>query len=100
MAGKMSLSPTLADVDGVKAVQIKVPVVATVTQRIESDGSYSFLIEPPGPGQEQGGVIVPFTFFHFAFSNNHQIPFDSRESDRADIAVFLSGAASAGPDFG
>lgn len=54
MAGKMTLSPSAADLDGVKAVQIKVPVVATVTQRVEPDGSYSFLIEPPGPGQEQG----------------------------------------------
>ncbi|XP_048512267.1 uncharacterized protein LOC105689158 isoform X2 [Athalia rosae] len=59
MAGKMTLSPTLAEVDGVKAVQIKVPVVATVTQRIEPDGNWSYLIEPPGPGQEQESLIEP-----------------------------------------
>ncbi|XP_046430218.1 uncharacterized protein LOC124184497 [Neodiprion fabricii] len=59
MAGKMTLSPTLAELDGIKAVQIKVPVVATVTQHIGPDGSSSFIVEPPGPGQEQESLIEP-----------------------------------------
>lgn len=43
-----------ADVDGNKAVQVKVPVVATVIQNIEVDGKSSFVIEPPGTEQEEG----------------------------------------------
>ncbi|XP_031781305.1 serendipity locus protein H-1-like isoform X2 [Nasonia vitripennis] len=53
MSGKMDSSSTqLSDLDGSKSVQIKVPVVATVTERNE-DGRISFVIEPPGPDQEQ-----------------------------------------------
>ncbi|XP_036147463.1 uncharacterized protein LOC105835607 [Monomorium pharaonis] len=55
MAGKITLNSTEApDADGNKAVQVKVPVVATVTQNIELDGRSSFVIEPPGAEQEQG----------------------------------------------
>ncbi|XP_058800319.1 uncharacterized protein LOC131669461 [Phymastichus coffea] len=39
--------------DGSKSIQIKVPVVATVTEKLESDGKICFLIEAPGPEQEQ-----------------------------------------------
>ncbi|XP_012285816.1 uncharacterized protein LOC105702671 [Orussus abietinus] len=60
IAGKMTLSPTLnGDGDGMKAVQIKVPVVATVTQKIEPDGKVSFLVEAPGPDQEQESLVAP-----------------------------------------
>lgn len=48
-----SSSTQLSDLDGSKSVQIKVPVVATVTEKNE-DGRISFVIEPPGPDQEQG----------------------------------------------
>lgn len=55
MAGKMSLSPTItADPDRIKAVQVKVPVVATVIQSIDSDGKMNFIVEPPGPENEHG----------------------------------------------
>lgn len=55
MAGKITLNPTeTSDADGNKAVQVKVPVVATVIQNIEPDGRSSFIIEPPGAEQEQG----------------------------------------------
>jgi hypothetical protein len=55
MSGKMdSSSNQISDIDGSKSVQIKVPVVATVTEKIEADGKINFLIEPPGPDQEQG----------------------------------------------
>lgn len=55
MAGKITVNSTEgSDVDGNKAVQVKVPVVATVMQNIEPDGRSSFIIEPPGAEQEQG----------------------------------------------
>ncbi|XP_011865272.1 PREDICTED: uncharacterized protein LOC105560626, partial [Vollenhovia emeryi] len=55
MAGKITLNPTeTSDADGNKAVQVKVPVVATVIQNIEPDGRSSFIIEPPGAEEEQG----------------------------------------------
>lgn len=51
----MSLSPTItADPDRIKAVQVKVPVVATVIQSIDSDGKMNFIVEPPGPENEHG----------------------------------------------
>lgn len=55
MAGKITMnSIETSDADGNKAVQVKVPVVATVIQNIEPDGRSSFVIEPPGTEQEQG----------------------------------------------
>jgi len=59
MAGKITLNPETSDVDG-KAVQVKVPVVATVMQNIEPDGRSSFIIEPPGAEQEQGKLSRQF----------------------------------------
>ena len=53
--GKMTLSPTLtASHDGMKALQIKVPVVATITQNLDEEGRQSFTVEAPGPDQDQG----------------------------------------------
>ena len=46
----MALSPE----DSAKSVQVKVPVVATITQKMDSNGKMSYLVEPPGPDQEQG----------------------------------------------
>ncbi|PBC31289.1 Fez family zinc finger protein [Apis cerana cerana] len=58
MAGKMSLSPTItADPDRIKAVQVKVPVVATVIQSIDSDGKMNFIVEPPGPENEHAAMF-------------------------------------------
>ncbi|XP_031771363.1 uncharacterized protein LOC100871569 [Apis florea] len=59
MAGKMSLSPTItADPDRIKAVQVKVPVVATVIQSIDSDGKMNFIVEPPGPENEHESLVT------------------------------------------
>ncbi|CAK9828293.1 Fez family zinc finger protein 2 [Anthophora retusa] len=59
MAGKMSLSPTiLADADRIKAVQVKVPVVATVIQNVDPDGKVNFIIEPPGPENEHESLVT------------------------------------------
>ncbi|XP_003399243.2 uncharacterized protein LOC100645768 [Bombus terrestris] len=59
MAGKMSLSPTIsADADRIKAVQVKVPVVATVIQNIDSDGKMNFIVEPPGPEDEHESLVT------------------------------------------
>lgn len=62
IAGKMSLSPTIsADAaDRIKAVQVKVPVVATVIQNIDTDGKINFIVEPPGPENEHGEQITIF----------------------------------------
>jgi len=54
MAGKITLNPETSDIDGSKAVQVKVPVVATVMQNIEPDGKSVFVVEPPGAEHEQG----------------------------------------------
>lgn len=65
MAGKMNLSPTIStDADRIKAVQVKVPVVATVKQSVEPDGKMSFIVEPPGPENEHGkqGMIFSENF--------------------------------------
>ncbi|KAK1126008.1 hypothetical protein K0M31_005538 [Melipona bicolor] len=60
MAGKMSLSPTIsADAaDRIKAIQVKVPVVATVIQNIDSDGKINFIVEPPGPENEHESLVT------------------------------------------
>ncbi|KAL7305187.1 hypothetical protein TKK_0002580 [Trichogramma kaykai] len=52
MSGKMDESTQFVD-HGQKSVQIKVPVVATVTEKVNDDGRTTFIIEPPGPDQEQ-----------------------------------------------
>nr|CAD7460051.1 unnamed protein product [Timema tahoe] len=53
-AGKITVSPTVNQVNNtVKAVQIKVPVVATVTQSIDEDGQLVITVESPGPENEQ-----------------------------------------------
>ncbi|XP_063225719.1 zinc finger and BTB domain-containing protein 24-like isoform X2 [Bacillus rossius redtenbacheri] len=46
-AGKITVSPNVSSVNNVKAVQIKVPVVATVTQRIAPDGQLVIHVEAP-----------------------------------------------------
>ncbi|XP_039305498.1 uncharacterized protein LOC105205750 isoform X3 [Solenopsis invicta] len=59
IAGKITVNSTEAsDADGNKAVQVKVPVVATVIQNIEPDGRSSFVIEPPGAEQEQDDLVT------------------------------------------
>ena len=50
VTGNMALNPE----DTAKSVQVKVPVVATISQTFETDGKVNYLIEPPGPDQEQG----------------------------------------------
>ncbi|KAJ8679392.1 hypothetical protein QAD02_015179 [Eretmocerus hayati] len=60
MSGKMDPNSTsLSDVDGSKSIQIKVPVVATVTEKIDDEGKITFIIEPPGPDQDQDSVLTP-----------------------------------------
>ncbi|XP_076291452.1 uncharacterized protein LOC143214371 [Lasioglossum baleicum] len=59
IAGKMTLSPTITpDADRIKAVQIKVPVVATVIQRVDPDGKNNFIVEPPGPENEHESIVT------------------------------------------
>ncbi|XP_076168161.1 uncharacterized protein LOC143147112 [Ptiloglossa arizonensis] len=59
MAGKMTLSPTIAvDMDRIKAVQIKVPVVATVIQNLDPNGKINFIVEPPGPENEHESLLT------------------------------------------
>ncbi|XP_011064621.1 PREDICTED: uncharacterized protein LOC105152189 [Acromyrmex echinatior] len=59
MAEKITLNPTeTSDADGNKAVQVKVPVVATVMQNIEPDGRSTFIVEPPGAEQEQDDLVT------------------------------------------
>ncbi|XP_076648487.1 uncharacterized protein LOC143356568 [Halictus rubicundus] len=59
IAGKMSLSPTITpDADRIKAVQIKVPVVATVIESVDPDGKNNFIVEPPGPENEHESIVT------------------------------------------
>lgn len=52
--GKVSLSPTLTIDSALKALHVKVPVVATITQNFDENGKQSFSIEAPGMDQNQG----------------------------------------------
>ncbi|XP_046388306.1 zinc finger protein 628-like [Ischnura elegans] len=55
-AGKITVSPNFGNNpqgNSIKAVQIKVPVVATVIQRVGPDGQLTIQVEPPGPEQEE-----------------------------------------------
>ncbi|KAL0127665.1 hypothetical protein PUN28_003150 [Cardiocondyla obscurior] len=73
LAGKMTSNPIeTSDADGNKAVQVKVPVVATVIQNIEPDGRSSFVIEPPGAEQEQDDLVTALDsqFSPSAFNHN------------------------------
>ncbi|XP_017880353.1 zinc finger protein 148-like [Ceratina calcarata] len=59
LAGKVSLSPTIStDVDRMKSIQVKVPVVASVTQNIDADGKISFSVDPPGPENEHESLVT------------------------------------------
>ncbi|PNF39054.1 hypothetical protein B7P43_G04856 [Cryptotermes secundus] len=54
-AGKITVSPNFSNANNgnsVKAVQIKVPVVATVIQKVGPDGQLTIQVEPPGPEHE------------------------------------------------
>nr|XP_034193225.1 uncharacterized protein LOC117610217 isoform X2 [Osmia lignaria] len=71
MAGKMSLSPMIPDVDRVKAVQVKVPVVATVIQNIDPDGKMNFIVEPPGPENEHESLVTALDS-QFTYTESHR----------------------------
>ncbi|XP_043279172.1 uncharacterized protein [Venturia canescens] len=71
MLGKVSLSPTLTVDPGLKAMHVKVPVVATITQNFDENGKQSFSIEAPGVDQSQESVIAPL---------DSQFPFQNTES--------------------
>nr|XP_012221938.1 PREDICTED: uncharacterized protein LOC105671946 [Linepithema humile] len=75
MTGKITLnSIETADVDGNKAVQVKVPVVATVIQNIEADGKSSFVIEPPGAEQEEDDLVTALdSQFSFSELNHNEL---------------------------
>ncbi|XP_072756885.1 uncharacterized protein [Anoplolepis gracilipes] len=80
MAGKITSNPTeTSDADGNKAVQVKVPVVATVIQNIESDGKSSFMIEPPGAEQEQDDLVTALDS-QFSLSELHPDEADRQNS--------------------
>ncbi|XP_069703977.1 uncharacterized protein [Periplaneta americana] len=54
-AGKITVSPNFNNANNgnsIKAVQIKVPVVATVIQKVGPDGQLTIQVEPPGPEHE------------------------------------------------
>ena len=55
MSGKMD-SLTQFSENSEKSMQIKVPVVATVIEKVKN-GQISFIVEPPGPDQDQGIFI-------------------------------------------
>ncbi|XP_026272297.1 uncharacterized protein LOC113202335 isoform X2 [Frankliniella occidentalis] len=68
-AGKITVSPNYDSANSgspIKAVQIKVPVVATVIQRVGENGQLTISVESPGPEQspetlaseEEGGLEV------------------------------------------
>ncbi|KAF4525663.1 hypothetical protein B566_EDAN001264 [Ephemera danica] len=54
-AGKVTVSPSVNSTEGepMKAVQIKVPVVATVIQKVLDDGQLVIEVEPPSSEQQQ-----------------------------------------------
>lgn len=60
ISGKMSPSVNL-DLES-KSVQVKVPVVATVTQIIDDSGNSSYKVEPPSDSEQDPGK--PKKYFH------------------------------------
>ncbi|PSN53060.1 hypothetical protein C0J52_03973 [Blattella germanica] len=61
-AGKITVSPNFSGANNgnsIKAVQIKVPVVATVIQKVGSDGQLTIQVEPPGPEHESDLTPTP-----------------------------------------
>nr|CAD7575651.1 unnamed protein product [Timema californicum] len=61
-AGRVSLVPPKNRVGGihsVSAVEIKVPVVAIVVQKLASDGQFTIKVEPPGPKDSSSKTSDP-----------------------------------------
>nr|CAD7592312.1 unnamed protein product [Timema genevievae] len=61
-AGRISLVPPKNRVGGihsVSAVEIKVPVVAIVVQKLAPDGQITIKVEPPGPKDSSSKTSVP-----------------------------------------
>ncbi|XP_034239253.1 serendipity locus protein H-1-like isoform X2 [Thrips palmi] len=66
-AGKITVSPNYDPASNgspIKAVQIKVPVVATVIQRVGENGQLTISVESPGPEQsetppDEDGILGP-----------------------------------------
>nr|CAD7403738.1 unnamed protein product [Timema poppensis] len=61
-AGRVSLVPPKNRVGGihsVSAVEIKVPVVAIVVQKLAPDGQFTIKVEPPGPKDSSSKTSVP-----------------------------------------
>ncbi|KAK0175162.1 hypothetical protein PV327_008937 [Microctonus hyperodae] len=102
MTGKMSPSFDSNDCDS-KAVQVKVPVVATVTQNIQADGKINFIIEPPSSDQEQvDNILTPLDsqfYNNESFGESEQQSLPSRGSSMEDCNELLELAAQGGIQF-
>ncbi|XP_014475328.1 PREDICTED: uncharacterized protein LOC106744805 [Dinoponera quadriceps] len=80
MAGKITPNPNeTADNEGSKAMQVKVPVVATVIQNIEPDGKSSFIVEPPSAEHEHDDLVTTLDSQFSLSELNHDEP-DHRQS--------------------
>ncbi|KAG7188889.1 hypothetical protein KM043_008495 [Ampulex compressa] len=104
MAGKMSVnSPMTTDTDGSKALQIKVPVVATVIQNVEPDGKISFAIESPGTENDQENLVTAFdSQFTYAELTRNELDRQSEpapSSEMEDCNELLELAAQGGIQF-
>ncbi|XP_033210102.1 uncharacterized protein LOC117168494 isoform X2 [Belonocnema kinseyi] len=89
--GNMALSSE----DSAKSVQVKVPVVATIIQKLESSGKYSYSVEPPGPEQEQESLITPLDSTLYPEKNTGNTSISSPE----DCNELLELAAQGGIQF-
>lgn len=60
----IALDSTLStDEDGIKTLQVKVPIVACIVQNIDNNGEYKYTIEGLKSDEEQGKFIVPYLSF-------------------------------------
>ncbi|XP_051167847.1 uncharacterized protein LOC127285743 isoform X2 [Leptopilina boulardi] len=81
--------------EDVKSLQVKVPVVATITQKIEVNGKFSYLVESSNSDEENENLITPLdSNFYPEKRSDH-----SDQSSPEDCNELLELAAQGGIQF-
>ncbi|XP_034951530.1 uncharacterized protein [Chelonus insularis] len=100
VTGKMS--PFNSETEN-RTVQVKVSVVATIVQNINSDGKSSYLIEPPISDQDQENLLTPLEnsqFYNMDSLGESEHPSEpSHNSSMDDCNELLELAAQGGIQF-
>ncbi|XP_043463971.1 RE1-silencing transcription factor A-like [Leptopilina heterotoma] len=81
--------------EDVKSLQVKVPVVATITQKMDSSGKFSYLVDSSSTDEEQENLITPLdSQFYPEKRSDH-----SDQSSPEDCNELLELAAQGGIQF-